>query len=27
MALNCTHNSKPSITKCIDHAQLHEKIA
>jgi len=27
MELNCTHNSKPSITKCIDHAQLHEKIA
>jgi len=27
MELNCKHNRKPSITKLIDHAQLHVKIA
>jgi len=26
MELNCKHNSKPSITKLIDHAQLQLKI-
>jgi len=26
MELNCKHNSKPSITKRIDHAQLQLKI-
>jgi len=25
--LNCKHNRNPSITKLIDHAQLHVKIA
>jgi len=25
--LNCENNSKPSITKLTDHAQLHVKIA
>jgi len=27
MELNCKHKRKPSITKLIDHAQLHVKIA
>jgi len=27
MELNCKHNRNPSITKFIDHAQLHAKIA
>jgi len=27
MKLNCKHNRNPSITKPIDHAQLHVKIA
>jgi len=27
MELNCQHNSKPSITKLIDNAQLHVKMA
>jgi len=27
MELNCKHNRKRSITKLIDHAQLHVKIA
>jgi len=26
MELNCKHNSKPTITKLIDHAQLQLKI-
>jgi len=26
MDLNCKHNSKPSITKLIDHAQLQVKM-
>ena len=26
MELNCKHNSKPSITKLIDRAQLQEKM-
>jgi len=27
MELNCKHNRNPSITKLIDHAQLHVQIA
>jgi len=27
MELNCKHNRNPIITKLIDHAQLHVKIA
>jgi len=27
MELNCKHNRNPSITKRIDHAQPHVKIA
>jgi len=27
MELNCKHNRNPSITKLIDHAQLHVTIA
>jgi len=27
MELNCQHNSKSNITKLIDNAQLHVKIA
>jgi len=27
MALNCKHNRTHNITKLIDHAQLHVKIA
>ena len=27
MELNCKYNHNPSITKLIDHAQLHVKIA
>jgi len=27
MALNCKHIRNPSITKLIDHAQLHIQIA
>jgi len=27
MELNCKHNRNPSITKLIDHAQLHVKRA
>jgi len=27
MELNCKHNRNPSITKLIDYAQLHVKIA
>jgi len=27
MELNCKHNHNHSITKLIDHAQLHVKIA
>ena len=27
MELNCKHHRNPSITKLLDHAQLHVKIA
>jgi len=27
MALNCKHNRTHNITKLIDHAQLHVKVA
>jgi len=27
MEINCKHNRNPSITKRIDHAQLHVKLA